>query len=120
MQDSYYSATVHQFLDTSQDAILGELARAHYHALEHQQRSAWLGQIDILKEQLAADPSGHIFLEFFIPRMGKRADVVLVRGAIIYVIEFKVGSDVFDRHAIDQVQDYALDLKNFHLGGSYD
>ena len=48
--------------------------------------------------------------------MGKRADCILVTGGIVFVIEFKVGSSTFDRHAIEQVHDYALDLKNFHEG----
>ena len=30
------------------------------------------------------------------------------------MIEFKVGERVFERAAVDQVWDYALDLKNFH------
>ncbi len=48
--------------------------------------------------------------------MGKRADCILVTEGIVFVIEFKVGSSAFDRHAIEQVYDYALDLKNFHEG----
>ncbi len=116
MQSSYYSAPVPQFLGSAEDAILGELTRRHHHALEHEQRGAWLSQIAILKDQLGSNPIGHLFLEFSIPRMGKRADAVVIRNGIIFVIEFKVGSETFERHAIDQVEDYALDLKNFHLG----
>jgi hypothetical protein len=59
---------------------------------------------------------GTIYFEFSIPRMGKRADVILISGSVVFVIEFKVGSDTFDRAAIEQVHDYALDLKNFHKG----
>ncbi|MCE2832726.1 MAG: DUF2075 domain-containing protein [Oxalobacteraceae bacterium] len=59
---------------------------------------------------------GWIYFEFSIPRMGKRADVVLLIGGIVFVIEFKVGSHSFDSYAIEQAHDYALDLKNFHLG----
>lgn len=116
MRDSYFSAPVEAFIAADDDAILGELTRAHHHALEHLQRNAWIQQIRILKDQLAADPRGFIFFEFSIPRMGKRADVVLLRDGIIFVVEFKVGSETFDRGAIEQVHDYALDLKNFHLG----
>ncbi len=116
MRNSYYSAPVPQFLRSAEDAILGELTRRHHHALEHEQRGAWLSQIAILKDQLGSNPFGHLFLEFSIPRMGKRADSVVIRNGIIFVIEFKVGSETFERHAIDQVEDYALDLKNFHLG----
>jgi len=35
-------------------------------------------------------------------------------GPVIFVLEFKVGEKAFTTHAIDQVCDYALDLKNFH------
>jgi hypothetical protein len=42
MRDSYYVAAIDRFLQSPSDAILGELARAHQHALEHQQRNAWL------------------------------------------------------------------------------
>ncbi|MBY0308792.1 MAG: DUF2075 domain-containing protein, partial [Phycisphaerales bacterium] len=33
---------------------------------------------------------------------------------VVFVIEFTVGASRFERAAIDQVEDYALDLKNFH------
>jgi hypothetical protein len=55
-----------------------------------------------------------LFLEFNIPRMGRRIDAVLLIGPVVFVIEFKVGESVFERAAVDQVWDYALDLKNFH------
>jgi len=51
-----------------------------------------------------------------IPRMGKRADVVLLIGGVVFILEFKVGSSAFDSYAIEQTHDYALDLKNFHRG----
>jgi hypothetical protein len=53
-------------------------------------------------------------MEFGIPRMGRRIDTVLLIGPIVFVVEFKVGDAIFDRAAVDQVWDYALDLKNFH------
>lgn len=119
MKDSYFSSPISEFLSKPEDEILGELARAHHHALEHRQRNAWLSQIGILKEELSDFSDGFIFFEFSIPRMGKRADVlVLYRGAI-FIIEFKVGSSAFDSYAIDQAHDYALDLKNFHLGSHH-
>jgi hypothetical protein len=46
--------------------------------------------------------------------MGKRIDAVLLIGHVIFVLEFKVGENVFKLFDIDQVMDYALDLKNFH------
>lgn len=46
--------------------------------------------------------------------MGRRIDVLLVVDAVIFVLEFKVGEKSFNASALDQVFDYALDLKNFH------
>ncbi|MBV8207384.1 MAG: hypothetical protein JO041_11375, partial [Acidobacteria bacterium] len=46
--------------------------------------------------------------------MGKRIDVVLLSGGVIFVLEFKVGATIADRDALEQAWDYALDLQNFH------
>ena len=74
-----------------------------------------MAEIGFLREQLIG-LTGALFLEFNIPRMGRRIDTVLVVGPVVFVIEFKVGESNFDRAATDQVWDYALDLKNFHEG----
>jgi hypothetical protein len=58
--------------------------------------------------------TGAIYFEYSIPRLGKRIDVLALIGAVIFVFEFKVGEDRFTASALDQVYDYALDLKNFH------
>ena len=46
--------------------------------------------------------------------MGSRVDAVILIGPVVFVVEFKVGESAFDRSSLDQVWDYALDLKNFH------
>jgi hypothetical protein len=46
--------------------------------------------------------------------MGKRIDCVIISGSTIFAVEFKVGAHLYENHAIAQVTDYALDLKNFH------
>lgn len=81
--------------------------------LESTQREAWVEEISFLQKNLAG-LSGTLYLEFSIPRMGSRVDVVLLIGPVVFVVEFKVGEAAFDRAALDQVWDYALDLKNFH------
>src|SRR5258706_4220651 len=113
---AYYNATVSSFLKEDAERILGVLTAEHHHALEEQQRSAWLQQVSILRLALASQLDGKIFLEFYIPRMGKRADAVLIAANIIFVIEFKAGASHHASIAFDQVEDYALDLKNFHEG----
>lgn len=116
MQVAYYDAQIADFLAADRDAVLGVLVQHHGFALEHQQRGAWVGQIDLLKSALSGVDRGHVLFEFAIPRMGKRADVVLLVDGTVFVLEFKVGARNFDRSAIEQVHDYALDLKNFHKG----
>ncbi|WP_206601129.1 DNA/RNA helicase domain-containing protein [Pseudophaeobacter leonis] len=116
MSDAYYNSSIPDFVNEAPEAILGKLTLRHHHELEHQQRKAWCEQIRILQDQFLGLLHGHLFFELIIPRMGKRADCVVILSDTIFVIEFKVGSTTFDRHAIDQVHDYALDLKNFHLG----
>ncbi len=81
--------------------------------METTQRDAWVGQIEILKPILEKY-EGAIYFEYSIPRMGERIDVVLLIGPAIFVLEFKVGGEEFTSYALDQVCDYALDLKNFH------
>ena len=115
MARSYYNASIQAFLQANPHEILGYLTQAHHHDLEHLQRNAWLAQIGILQEQLK-EVEGHIFFEFSIPRMGKRADNILLVGSTVFVVEFKIGSGSYDSTAIEQTLDYALDLKNFHEG----
>jgi hypothetical protein len=113
MRRAYYSDTVSDFLKRNDDEILGKLAQENDFALEQTQRDAWLEEIRILKNILPPY-KGSVYFEYSIPRMGKRIDVVLVIGSVIFVLEFKVGEKEFPSYAIDQVWDYALDLKNFH------
>lgn len=116
---AYYSATVPDFLGDMPERILGTLATEHHHTLEEQQRSAWLEQISILKAAVTCVPDGDLFLEFYIPRMGKRADALLIANGLVFVIEFKVGAHEHHASASNQVEDYALDLKNFHEGSHF-
>jgi hypothetical protein len=116
---AYYNAPVSSFLQDNDERILGVLTAQHHHALEEPQRWAWLQQISILKNALTRHPDGQLFLEFYIPRMGKRADAVLVSRNIVFVMEFKAGASEHSASAFDQVEDYALDLKNFHEGSHF-
>ena len=109
----WYGASIAEFLGAADEAVLGELARNCDFALIPTQRDAWLAQIEFLRSKLIG-LAGSVFFEFNIPRMGRRIDVVLVIGPVVFAIEFKVGEKTFDRSAIDQVWDYGLDLKNFH------
>lgn len=114
MARSFYSDSVADFLKRSPEEILGAI-NANALSAEVTQQNAWLSQIAILKTELQSFVGrGSVYFEFSVPRIGKRIDVVLVLDGAIFVLEFKVGDDEYRRAAIEQVWDYALDLKNFH------
>ena len=113
---AYYSETVSKFLNTPDNEILGQLLMNHCFANDIEQKRAWAEQISILKYNLVDYPEATIYFEFSIPRMGKRVDNILILNGIIYILEFKIFAKSYDTYAIEQVVDYALDLKNFHSG----
>jgi hypothetical protein len=115
MQRAYYDAPSAAFAAADSIAIFGALAQALPFALEPAQDAAWRFEIAHLQEIARALPAAHIFLEFAIPRMGRRADAIVIVGGLIFVLEYKVGERGFPAHAIEQAHGYALDLKNFHL-----
>jgi len=113
MKREYYSDSISNFLGSSFEKILGTLSDNNDFALIQTQRDAWRTQIVELQNILTPF-QGSIYFEYSIPRMGRRIDVVLLIGPVIFVLEFKVGEREFSTYALDQVCDYALDLKNFH------
>jgi hypothetical protein len=113
MSRYYYNNNVGEFLAESDNSILGKLVANHEFSLEEQQRNAWIRQIELLKVWLKNTVCEIIF-EYSIPRMGKRIDCVIISGSTVFAVEFKVGALTYENHAISQVTDYALDLKNFH------
>lgn len=110
---AWYEATIDAFRAAEPNAIIGQLVHGGSFAVLPAQSEAWREQIQFLRALLAG-LDGHVAFEFSIPRMGKRVDVVLLIGAVVFVVEFKVGVTAFDRAAMEQAWDYALDLKNFH------
>ncbi len=115
MDRSCYSNSIVSFCSVTPDRILGEMARRHGFDLNESQRDAWLEQTRILQETLSSR-RGSVYLEYSIPRMGRRIDAVLLIGPVIFVVEFKVGEKKFLAADLDQLVDYALDLRNFHEG----
>lgn len=115
---AWYADDIAAFLNAPADAIVGRLATGSAgfgFTVLPTQTDAWLAEVEILQRVLV-DREGALFLEFNIPRMGKRVDAVLVIAHVIFVVEFKVGENAFERSATEQAWDYALDLANFHEG----
>lgn len=115
MNRSYYSDTISNFINEDSSSVLGKLNAGYtLENLNIKQSRAWAAQIELLKSSLSELGDERILFEFSIPRMGKRADNIIVLGDHILVIEFKIGSDTYDSSSVNQVVDYALDLLNFH------
>ena len=115
MKRAAYAASIDDFIAASVDAILGRLVEGSDYAVELSQRDAWIAEVNLLKSVLCNyRERGAVYFEFAVPRLGKRIDVLTIIDQVIFVLEFKVGERDFASHAIDQVYDYALDLKNFH------
>ncbi|MDQ3020023.1 MAG: DUF2075 domain-containing protein [Bacteroidota bacterium] len=113
MFNSFFKSSIEIFLQKTDNDIIGEITTNFQFDLTQLQINAWIAQIPILKIALQGY-KGTIFFEFPIPRMGSRVDSIVIIKDIVFVIEFKVGENKFNRNDIEQVWDYALDLKNFH------
>ena len=113
LRRAWYAASFDTFIAQSDDQIVGQLTQQSDHAIELAQRDAWLAEIELLRHWLKGR-NGTLLLEFNIPRMGLRADAVLVIAGCIVILEFKVGDSTGGQVALNQVWQYALDTKNFH------
>ena len=110
-----YENSFSGFLHDKEMTVLGVLNDNYHGDTRTTTREAWVNEIYIMRgvvSQIKED--GRIIFEYDIPRLGKRIDVVLLLKGIIFCLEFKVGESQKLEGDVDQVLDYALDLKNFH------
>ena len=112
--NSYYQNKAAEFIREPSDSILRKLT--FYGGNEPPQVKAWEEEIGLMKDILEEwkNENAEIIFEYTIPRLGKRVDVVLLLRDIIFCIEFKAGQSKYLQMDMEQVMDYALDLKNFH------
>jgi len=116
-----YRSSVRDFLSRDEDTIVGRLsgvASSAFTELASEQLQAWRQQIQILQSGLMSfsNDDSYLLLEYPIPRRGKRIDAVFIVGGLILVVEFKCGAVEYGRQARIQVEDYCLDLRDFHKG----
>lgn len=112
-----YNASFCEFLQQDPLTVLGTLHNNYHGDALTTTDEAWMGEIMLMQKVLKPweDENGQIVFEYDIPRLGKRIDVVLLLRGMIFCLEFKVGKKEEFQAGIEQVMDYALDLKNFHL-----
>ncbi len=117
---AWWAGSATDMLTIAPDAIRNALA---YEAaqrpreVEPAQLGAWDVTLTILRRaltSLADADAWHVNLEFGIERLGTRADAVLVCPRGIVVLEFKIGAPRVEAGGRRQVEDYALDIQDFH------
>jgi hypothetical protein len=121
---AFYRKGLPEFLSDPDTNIIGCLTRAAqvagFSMQRHTQTHAWQAEIEVLKTRLnclaseACVATWQILLEYPIARRGKRIDVILIVDSRLVVLEFKCGAKEYSRDAIAQVEDYCLDLSDFH------
>ncbi len=114
MRRYYYADVIHDFLLKEPYTIFGELTAHDAFAADDLQKNTWIAEIEFLKRELAGMPEGHILFEYTIPRIGDRIDAIVIYRGIVFLLEFKVGETAYTKTAMEQVLDYALDLRCFH------
>jgi len=121
---AYFKATVGGFLATPAEQISGALSQRviQHFAGDHQLLlRSWQGQVELLQracgrlvKRYPAVGEWAILLEYPLLRLQRRLDTVALAGQIVAVIEFKVGARRYEAQDARQVEDYALDLRDFH------
>lgn len=120
-----YQTTLEALRTLQSDEVLGKLARGvaseGYAATQNEQLKAWPRQLASLKttaerlQELGADlGQWAALLEYTIPGIERRIDTVVLYKGIVFVVEFKTGKKGDLIGAVRQVEDYALDLADFH------
>jgi hypothetical protein len=121
-----FRARLDEFTAEGARAILGQLISARsatgFASQYLKQIDAWQLELEILdhlcrklRQRQSLYGAWSILLEYPIPRRQKYPDVVVLAEDVIFVVEMKVGAATFDSAARWQVEDYALDLRDFHV-----
>jgi hypothetical protein len=115
---------VDEFLAADPAALAHRLAwqdQQRFRRTEAQQLRAWTGSIALLRAALTDWPAAaawRLVLEYPMRRLSRRIDAVLLTPRAIVVLEFKIGAARFEAGDREQVDDYALDLRDFHAASS--
>ena len=113
----YYSDTITDFLKRTAKEIAGDLTLSYTSDINKETSNSWLPEIETLQDALAKYANrGSVYFEYNIPRMGRRADAIVLIDGVVFVLEYKTSDQKFSREASTQVWDYAIDLKNFQRG----
>ncbi len=124
---AYVRSTISQFINDDTAAVVGLLHQAYakdgFASQYTRQTQAWAHIIPQLQSAfirlLKARPDARdwtVLLEYPLYRLRRRIDLIILAGSVIIVVECKVGEDTFTAEDRRQVEEYALDLHDFHAG----
>src|ERR1044071_8524980 len=122
---AYYRETIRKFLSANPVSLVGKLetqyAKDGFATQFVSQTRAWADLIPLLQQELSLLVSNHaiahdwtLLLEFPLYRLRKRIDIIILSQTAVMVIEAKVGANHFSAVDERQVEEYALDLRDFH------
>ena len=126
---AYYSSDLHSFVHSEVDTIITRLhskyAADGFSSQYTTQTKAWNESVPLLQIELQALLKLHpasrnwlILLEYPLYRLRRRIDVLILAPTAVVVIELKVGEESFRSNDRRQVEEYALDLRDFHAQSS--
>jgi hypothetical protein len=126
---AYFSSTIELFVQTSVEDIAARLhakyAADGFSSQYTTQTESWNVTIPQLQKELwtllRAHPNSTdwlVLLEYPLYRLRRRIDVLILSPMAIVVIELKVGESKFRTADRRQVEEYALDLRDFHAASS--
>lgn len=123
---SWHRGTFAELLERDPRVVASELAAAAADRRldpNPESMSAWTVGVQLMQNtahaiiaQLPEASDWYYALEYEIPRRNRRIDAAIIANDVIYFLEFKVGAAEFDRSSIWQVEQYALDMRDFHSG----
>jgi hypothetical protein len=122
---AYARMAIGQFIRTDPSTVLGLLQQAYardgFSSQYTRQTKAWARLIPqflhMLAELVATRPESSdwtILLEYPLYRLRRRIDIVILAADVILVVECKVGAERFTAEDRRQVEEYGLDLRDFH------
>jgi hypothetical protein len=120
---AFFGARVGEFVALSAEAVVGALttrAALEFRGNQPEQARAWRDQVAVLQrafDGMAGSQDWGLLLEYSLRRLGRRPDAVILAPGVTMVVEFKMGADGYDQSYIDQAQDYALCIRDFHRAG---
>ena len=126
---AYVSRFLGDFIEERPESLTGELNQAYaqdgFASQYTSQIRAWSTSVPVLQahlrrvsQQVPDATNWRVLLELPLYRLRRRIDVVVLTRRSVVLVELKVGATDFLGSDERQVEEYALDLRDFHAGSA--